>query len=63
MRRNLVDKSKQERKIIFSVTAGDLIFQSFTVGGAGGQGRDHVNTGVRYILEIHGIRDKISVKP
>lgn len=38
---------KNRREILFSVTSKDLEFQSFTVSGAGGQGRDHVNSGVR----------------
>lgn len=41
---------------LFSVLADDLIFQSFTVSGAGGQGRDHVNYGVRYIHPKSGAR-------
>lgn len=43
-----------DRQVLFSVTAKDLTFQSFTVGGAGGQGRDHVNTGVRFIHPASG---------
>ena len=42
------------RELLFSVTSKDLTFQSFTVSGAGGQGRDHVNTGVRYIHNASG---------
>lgn len=42
------------RELLFSVQSGDLVFSSFTVSGAGGQGRDHVNTGVRYFHPASG---------
>ena len=44
------------RELLFSITAKDLKFESFTVGGAGGQGRDHVNTGVRYTHPASGAK-------
>jgi protein subunit release factor B len=49
-------KNTEKRELLFSVTSRDLEMQSFTVGGAGGQGRDHVNTGVRFIHHASGAR-------
>lgn len=37
------------RELLFSVQGTELKMQTFTVSGAGGQGRDHVNTGVRFV--------------
>jgi protein subunit release factor B len=37
----------KERKKVLSVTLADCDLSTFSVGGAGGQGRDHVNSGVQ----------------
>lgn len=37
------------KELLFSVPGSDLHMNTFTVSGAGGQGRDHVNTGVRFV--------------
>ena len=44
------------RKKVVSVTLADCDLQTFTVGGAGGQRRDHCNTGVRIIHKASGAR-------
>lgn len=42
------------KEILFSVTMKDCDMQSFSVGGAGGQRRDHTNTGVRIVHRASG---------
>jgi protein subunit release factor B len=45
-----------ERRLLFSVTMADCEFQTFTVGGHGGSGKDTSNTGVRIIHRASGAR-------
>lgn len=42
------------RRRLFSVTLDDCIFETFTVGGNGGSGKDTSNTGVRIRHEPSG---------
>jgi protein subunit release factor A len=46
----------QAKKLLFSVTAKDFTTQTFSVGGAGGGGKDTSNSGVRLIHEASGAR-------
>lgn len=40
-------EKQQDRKPVFSVTRKDLIIDTFTAGGPGGQHQNHSNTAVR----------------
>ena len=44
------------RELLFSVTMKDLEMQTFSVGGAGGGGKDTSNSGVRLIHAASGAR-------
>lgn len=44
------------KKLLFSVTMKDLIMQTFTSGGNGGQNQNRRNTGVRLIHPPSGAR-------
>lgn len=46
--------SKREKTLLFSVTMKDLEMQTFSVGGAGGSGKDTSNSGVRLIHRASG---------
>ena len=45
---------KQNKVLLFSVTAKDFEIQTFTVGGHGGGGKDTSNSGVRLIHRDSG---------
>lgn len=49
-------QSMKEKKLLFSVTREDFSMQTFSVGGAGGGGKDTSNSGVRLVHEASGAR-------
>lgn len=52
----MTTSSTSTRRKILSVTMADCDLQTFSVGGAGGQRRDHCNTGVRIVHRASGAR-------
>lgn len=44
------------KRLLFSVTMKDLEMQTFSVGGAGGGGKDTSNSGVRLVHPASGAR-------
>lgn len=48
--------TKNEKRLLFSVTKKDLIRQTFRSGGSGGQNQNKVESGVRFIHEPSGAR-------